>query len=459
MDPQSVLPGARSVIVCAINYNTNHPLTSFDPARAWISRYAWGKDYHETLQEKLRELARWIESQCAGSHAHLRGYRTADGARLREVRRYRLVRQEHLHHQPASRVVAVSGMHPHRSRTSAGYAAAGSLRLVHALPRRLSDGCLCRAIRSRQPEMHFVHDDRTARRDTRKHARDGIGHHLFGCDICQDVCPWNRRAPMSEDRAFQPQEGPALAGTGNASRASPTKTGLRSIRGTPLKRAKVRGLLRNLMVVAGNSGLRKLIPQLQRFLNHDDEHVRSHAAWAIRKLETRSGARQSDGKLCVDATALILSNCRKELPFLHGVPHRSLDVNIRDPSTPLTATLPFSSIRTLTRMSRLPNGTWFGGMSGLTRVFRRVMAVSDVHLQAALRCRDYGRRNRGCRSSVTGLSLQRCSRLRGAWNQFRNQVSRQWLDREGVPVFPDEAYPVRQEFWSNNSDSTIRLWS
>ena len=57
------------------------------------------------------------------------------------------------------------------------------------------------------------------------------------------------------------------------------------IRGTPLKRAKVKGLLRNLMVVAGNSGLRLFLPQLRRYLDHDDEHVRSHAVWAIKKLE------------------------------------------------------------------------------------------------------------------------------------------------------------------------------
>jgi len=58
----------------------------------------------------------------------------------------------------------------------------------------------------------------------------------------------------------------------------------RAIRGTPLKRAKVRGLLRNLMVVAGNSGLKRLVPRLQRFLSHEDEHVRTHATWASEKL-------------------------------------------------------------------------------------------------------------------------------------------------------------------------------
>src|SRR2546430_16625506 len=55
LDPQSVLPGARSVIVCAMNYNTNRPLTAYDRLRAWVSRYAWGEDYHQTLHEKLEE--------------------------------------------------------------------------------------------------------------------------------------------------------------------------------------------------------------------------------------------------------------------------------------------------------------------------------------------------------------------------------------------------------------------
>src|SRR5437588_11689295 len=57
LHPESLLPGARSIIVCAINYNTAQPYTRFDRLRAWISRYAWGLDYHETLKTKLQELA------------------------------------------------------------------------------------------------------------------------------------------------------------------------------------------------------------------------------------------------------------------------------------------------------------------------------------------------------------------------------------------------------------------
>ena len=63
LDPSLLLPGVRSVIVCAMNYNTAFPYTQRSPDRAWISRYAWGGDYHEVLRKKLAELASWLELQ------------------------------------------------------------------------------------------------------------------------------------------------------------------------------------------------------------------------------------------------------------------------------------------------------------------------------------------------------------------------------------------------------------
>src|ERR1700722_16888547 len=71
LDPSLVLPGVRSVIVCAMNYNTDRPRTFFDKTRAWVSRYAWGLDYHVTIQTKLREFAGWIEASGSG---HTRAY-------------------------------------------------------------------------------------------------------------------------------------------------------------------------------------------------------------------------------------------------------------------------------------------------------------------------------------------------------------------------------------------------
>jgi epoxyqueuosine reductase len=283
MDPQSVLPGARSVIVCAINYNTDRPLTSYDAERAWVSRYAWGEDYHDTLQAKLRELARWIETTAGG---HTRTYVDTGPLTERVFARY-------------------AGIGWFGKNTCIINQQVGSWLFLGCILTDLElppdspppDRCgSCTRCLDACPTNAFVApyvlDSRKCisyttielRGNIPEDTREGIGHHLFGCDICQDVCPWNRRAAVSEDRSFQPREGlfwPKLETLLDFSAEHWTKT----IRGTALKRAKIRGLLRNLMVVAGNSRMKKLIPRLQHFLNHDDEYVRSHAEWALRKLE------------------------------------------------------------------------------------------------------------------------------------------------------------------------------
>jgi epoxyqueuosine reductase len=117
--------------------------------------------------------------------------------------------------------------------------------------------------------------------------RPGMGHHLFGCDICQDVCPWNRRAPLGGDEDLAPR--PELVWPRIDELLDLDDEGWRlRIRGTAMKRARVRGLVRNLMVVVGNSGVRRFARKLGRFLEHEDPDVRSHARWAKSRLEEGS---------------------------------------------------------------------------------------------------------------------------------------------------------------------------
>ena len=100
-DLQKVLPGARSVVVCGLNYDTPYPLLPTDhedPKRGWVARYAWGEDYHGVLENKLERLRDFTATllPLAGSQQALRRYRAGSGAGVREIRRPRLVRQEHL---------------------------------------------------------------------------------------------------------------------------------------------------------------------------------------------------------------------------------------------------------------------------------------------------------------------------------------------------------------------------
>ena len=96
--------------------------------------------------------------------------------------------------------------------------------------------------------------------------RAGIGHHLFGCDICQDVCPWNSKSPHSTNAAFNARPGLFWPDIDRLLDLTEPEW-QQMVRGTSMKRAKIKGLLRNLMVVAGNSGVREFLPKLRRFFS------------------------------------------------------------------------------------------------------------------------------------------------------------------------------------------------
>jgi epoxyqueuosine reductase len=124
--------------------------------------------------------------------------------------------------------------------------------------------------------------------------REPIGHHVFGCDICQDVCPWNRRAPVTGLPNFQPRL------RAEHLLFSPELEWLLSLtqedfsaafRGSPVKRAKWRGLLRNAAVAAGNSGLRageprynEICARLSQLAGSSDEILAEHSQWALIRL-------------------------------------------------------------------------------------------------------------------------------------------------------------------------------
>ena len=113
--------------------------------------------------------------------------------------------------------------------------------------------------------------------------REGMGRHVFGCDICQDVCPWNRKAPATNAEEFQSREGlvnPALEWL-----AEMSAEGFREkFRGSPIRRTKRTGLRRNATIAMGNSGNRKFLPLLEKLVTDEDFVVAEGATWAAKKL-------------------------------------------------------------------------------------------------------------------------------------------------------------------------------
>jgi epoxyqueuosine reductase len=114
---------------------------------------------------------------------------------------------------------------------------------------------------------------------------------VFGCDICQDVCPWNRKAPVTAAVEFQPREGlvnPALDWLAEMTPDEFRETFRRS----PIRRTKLTGLRRNAVIAMGNSGEKKFVPLLEELSASEDSVVAEHARWAVSKLNS-SHQRQS----------------------------------------------------------------------------------------------------------------------------------------------------------------------
>ncbi len=351
---QSTAPWARSVIVCAINYNTVHPYSTQlnDSDRGWISRYAWSReDYHEAVMRRLRVVENCVQNYVSRelnetasqlnrdrksgldlkkqprSGARMQPTAQAVGSKLETVQPQRGERQIAKHSQDAmatghqtpplqTRCYVDTG--PLVERVYAKYAGVGwigkntcilnqklgswlflgviltSLELEPDLPApdrcgtctRCIDACPTDALiapyqlDSNKCISYLTIEKRGA---IPEHMREGMGRHLFGCDICQDVCPWNRKAPATGAAEFQPRENlvnPALDWLAEMS----AEEFREKFRGSPIRRTKRTGLRRNAAIAMGNSGNRKFLPTLNKLAADEDPSVAESATWAAKKL-------------------------------------------------------------------------------------------------------------------------------------------------------------------------------
>jgi epoxyqueuosine reductase len=113
----------------------------------------------------------------------------------------------------------------------------------------------------------------------------GMGRQVFGCDICQDVCPWNRKSPISADPDLAPRTelvNPALEWLASLSEADWEQ----QFNGSPIRRTGFTGLQRNIAIAMGNSGLPRFAPHLETWVASADEALRSAAQWALKKLQS-----------------------------------------------------------------------------------------------------------------------------------------------------------------------------
>ena len=302
-----VLPDAKSLVVCALNYNTGD-LPSIEAVaeagrlepRAWISRYAWGDDYHTVMGEKLELLLAAMRDYFENPF-HARPY--VDTGPVSE----RLVAQKAGLGWQAKNTCLINeklgswfflGVILTSLELAPPSEAAGAPADLCGNCRLCLDACPTEALI--EP---YVMDARRCISYLTIELRDSIpeelrapmGWQVFGCDICQDVCPWNRKAPVTSTPAFQPREkllAPELEWL-----LSLSEEEFRGavFAGSPVRRAKWRGLVRNACVAAGNVAARnpgdtpaisRIRARLGELAASTDPLIAEHAAWALARMES-----------------------------------------------------------------------------------------------------------------------------------------------------------------------------
>jgi epoxyqueuosine reductase len=284
-------PWSRSVIVCAINYNTNHPYSTEtnDPNRGWISRYAWSReDYHDAVLRRLKQVESALhESVPSELHPTLttRSYVDTGPIVERVFAKYAGVgwigKNTCIIHQKKGSWLFLGVI-------------LTSLELEPDLPAPDRCGTCTRCIQACPTDAilaPYQLDSNKCisyltiekRGSIPEDLRAGMGRHIFGCDICQDVCPWNRKAPASIAPEFESRPGlvnPALAWLAEVTAEEFRDT----FRGSPIRRTKRSGLRRNSAIAMGNSGNSAFLPLLDKMADDEDESVAESARWAKQHL-------------------------------------------------------------------------------------------------------------------------------------------------------------------------------
>jgi epoxyqueuosine reductase len=283
-DLRVAFPWARSILCVALQYDTPEPYSTDAPADAgWIARYAWGDDYHDVMKVMLQRLAASLVETLGPMETRV----YADTGPIVE-RAY----------------AAAAGIGAWGKNTClldpmlGSWFFLGEVVLDRELPADAprTDMCgTCTACLDACPTgalpRPFVLDATRCisyltieqRGAIPEDLRPGVGRHVFGCDICQDVCPWNRRRRQFGPAPFAAR--PGLAAPDLEALASLDDEAFRQqFRRSPVKRAKRRGLLRNVAVAMANSGDHKHVAALERLASDEDPLVREHALWALERL-------------------------------------------------------------------------------------------------------------------------------------------------------------------------------
>lgn len=299
--PRYVMSSVRSVLMLTLNYRTEEP-PPLSGTEARVSRYAWGTtDYHKVIRKKLKQLARLIHTQFPDCET--RGI--VDTAPLLERDFAQLA---------GLGWIGKNTLLLNRNEGSWFFLAGLLLsdELEYDAPQETSHCGTCTRCLEACPTDAFVE---AGTLDARKcisyltielrdqpipaELRPGMQDWMFGCDVCQDVCPWNRKAPISHEPAFQPVE--TFSPVDACELLTLDEGGFQKrFQSTPMSRARRAGLLRNAAIVLGNRGDAAAVPVLQTVLSDSEPLIRGAAAWALGQLGASEVAAVLEQQLVVE---------------------------------------------------------------------------------------------------------------------------------------------------------------
>jgi epoxyqueuosine reductase len=320
-DPAVLVPGARSAVVVAIEYYNADadPGSTADPSRGIVARYARNLDYHDLLKERLIALQDWINAELIPVQG--RAYVDTGAVLERE-----LAQRAGLGWFGRNTMLIQPG------RGSFWFLGTILLdvELAYDAPFQKDHCGTCGACVSACPTGALLGRDETGapRMDARRcisyltielrgpisrDLRPLIGNRIYGCDICQEVCPFSRKfATETKEPAFMPRPGVHGAPLVELMSLSQEEFSAR-FKGSPVKRAKRRGFLRNVAVALGNWGSPEAIPALVAALSDEEPLVRGHAAWALGRIPDERSVDALRARLLVEEDEWVVSEIKSSL--------------------------------------------------------------------------------------------------------------------------------------------------
>jgi epoxyqueuosine reductase len=288
-DPRLILPECRSILVLGTPYSNPKTAPPLEQPSSYgrVAAYAWGADYHLILPERLRALVAFIEEQ-VGQPIPNRWYTDTGPILERELamraglgwigKNTCLINPHNGSYFLLAEILLGIDLPP--DQPFATDQCGSCTRCIEACP----TGCILpdRSLDARRCISYLTIENKT---ETPPELRPLTGNWVFGCDICQMVCPWNIRfASENGDPAFAPR--PGVPSPSLAEELTLTSQGFNNkFKDSPLKRAKRRGYLRNVAVAAGNSEKTELLPALGQAQKDDEALVREHAQWAMTQIK------------------------------------------------------------------------------------------------------------------------------------------------------------------------------